>query len=144
MTCSGHLEEMIGLTGTLMLGSFLLTTGVFLTSFTIKTSVFLTFLTYGLLFGLGLALAYAPPMGVAMKWFPRNKGLVNGVIVGGFGMGAFVFNQIQSAYLNPDNKPLDKDGYFSDDAILDRVPSTFLMLASIYGIIQVESVVITN
>ena len=28
-------------------------------------------------------------------------GLVNGVIVGGFGLGAFVFNQVQSSYLNP-------------------------------------------
>ena len=47
------------------------------------------------MFGLGTALAYAPPMGVAMRWFPKQKGLVNGVIVGGFGAGAFIFNQVR-------------------------------------------------
>ena len=47
------------------------------------------------MFGLGTALAYAPPLSVAMRWFPRQKGLVNGVIVGGFGLGAFVFNQVR-------------------------------------------------
>ena len=46
------------------------------------------------MFGLGTALAYAPPLSVAMRWFPRQKGLVNGVIVCGFGLGAFVFNQV--------------------------------------------------
>ena len=45
--------------------------------------------------------------------------------------------QIQSTYLNPTNAPLDADGYFSDDAILNRVPSLFLLLGSIYGIVQV-------
>ena len=30
-----------------------------------------------------------------MKWFPNSKGTVMGFVVGGFGGGAFVFNQIQ-------------------------------------------------
>jgi hypothetical protein len=38
--------------------------------------------------------------------------LVNGIIVGGFGLGAFIFNQIQTAYLNPANGELDSDHYF--------------------------------
>ena len=45
--------------------------------------------------------------------------------------------QVQSTYMNPENKELDEDGYFSDDLILNRVPSVFLLLGSIYGIIQV-------
>ena len=43
-------------------------------------------------------MAYAPPLGVAMKWFPKSKGLVNGVIVGGFGLGAFIFNQVSQSF----------------------------------------------
>ena len=35
------------------------------------------------------------------------------------------------------NEKLDDDNYFSDDRILNRVPSVFLLLGSIYGIIQV-------
>ena len=97
-----------------------------------------TAITYGTLFGLGTALAYTPPLGVAMRWFPKSKGLVNGIIVGGFGLGAFIFNQIQTAYLNPINKELDDGRYFTDDTILNRVPSVFLMLGSVYSIVQVR------
>ena len=60
--------------------------------------------------------------------------------MGGFGLGAFIFNQIQTAYLNPTNKDLDDGQYFADDKILDRVPSVFLMLGSIYTIVQVRYV----
>lgn len=144
MTCSGHLEDRVGVRFTIMTGAVIMTSGVYLTSFSIQYSVLLTILTYGFMFGLGTALAYAPPLGVAMRWFPRKKGLVNGVIVGGFGLGAFVFNQIQSTYLNPENEKLDKDGYFSDDQILNRVPSCFLLLGSIYGVIQMMAVLLIH
>jgi hypothetical protein len=30
-------------------------------------------MTYGCMFGLGTALAYAPPLAVAMKWYPKSK-----------------------------------------------------------------------
>ena len=88
--------------------------------------------------GLGTALSYTPPLGVAMRWFPKSKGLVNGIIVGGFGLGAFIFNQIQTAYLNPNNKELDDGKFFTDDQILNRVPSVFLMLGAMYSVIQVN------
>lgn len=144
MTFSGYLEERIGVRFTILTGASIMTAGVYFTYFAIQFSVFLTVITYGFMFGLGTALSYAPPMGVAMRWFPRHKGLVNGVIVGGFGLGAFVFNQIQSSYLNPSNKALDPDGYFSDEAILNRVPSVFLLLGSIYGVIQLLAIFLIN
>ena len=90
MTVSGYLEERIGVRLTILLCSTF-----FLTYLSIQHSMALTTITYGFMFGFGLALAYAPPMGVAMRWFPRKKGLVNGIIVGGFGMGVFIFNQVQ-------------------------------------------------
>ena len=80
MTFSGHLEERIGVRFTIAFGGSIMVLGVLLTSVAIQFSVVLTAITYGCLFGLGTALAYAPPLGVAMKWFPRSKGLVNGVI----------------------------------------------------------------
>ena len=81
-----------------------------------------------------------PPYKCLLNIWMVFKGLVNGIIVGGFGLGAFIFNQIQTAYLNPTNKDLDDGQYFSDDKILDRVPSMFLMLGSIYTIVQVRYV----
>lgn len=36
--------------------------------------------------------------------------MANGFIVAGFGGGAFIFDQVQTAFLNPDNvKPVGKD-----------------------------------
>ena len=80
MTFSGHLEEKIGVRFTVALGCSIMVLGVLLTSVAVQLSVVLTAITYGCCFGLGLALAYAPPLGVAMKWFPKSKGLVNGII----------------------------------------------------------------
>ena len=119
MTLSGHLEERVGVRYTVLIGSSIMTAGVYLTSFAIRCvclnvflsvdkkitctdsrfSTILTTITYGFMFGLGTALAYVPPLTAAMRWFPRKKGLVNGVIVGGFGLGAFVFNQVCLAVL---------------------------------------------
>ena len=57
-----------------------------------------------------------------MGWFPHRKGLVAGVVVSGFGMGAFIFNQIQTKVANPNDLPAAADGpdagYFVDDSIL--------------------------
>ena len=52
-------------------------------------------------------------MTIGMRWFPHRKGMAMGVVVGGFGGGAFVFNQIQvrkiavqvlmNVYVNPNS-----------------------------------------
>ncbi|XP_048747339.2 uncharacterized protein LOC125659643 isoform X2 [Ostrea edulis] len=114
--------------------------GVLLTFFTIKFSFYWTLFTYGFLFGIGVGIAYATPMGCAMKWLPDKEGLVNGCVVAGFGGGAFIFDQIQTAYINPHNEKanLDENGekYFTQDVILDRVPSSFLLLGGCYAAMQ--------
>ena len=57
---------------TILIGCSLMSSGVFLTYYTIQHSMFLATLTYGLMFGIGTALAYAPPMAVAMRWYPEE------------------------------------------------------------------------
>ena len=81
-----------------------------------------------------------------MRWYPRKKGLVNGIIVGGFGMGAFIFNTVQTSYLNPLNLSPEDHGYFSvgQNEILQRVPSVFLLLGSIYTAIQLVAVILIS
>jgi hypothetical protein len=74
-------------------------------------------------------------MTIGMRWFPHQKGMAMGVVVGGFGGGAFIFNQIQTAILNPDN--VSTDGlYFQDPALLARVPGLLLTLAGVYLALQ--------
>lgn len=46
--------------------------------------------TYGVVGGLGLGLGYVTPVAAVTKWFPERRGLAGGVVVMGFGLGAFL------------------------------------------------------
>ncbi len=51
-------------------------------------------LTYGVIGGFGNGMAYVTPVAMVTKWFPDRRGLGSGMVVMGFGLGAFVYNQI--------------------------------------------------
>lgn len=46
--------------------------------------------TYGLITGAGVGIVYGVPMAVAAKWFPEKRGLVVGLVLGGFGLSPFI------------------------------------------------------
>lgn len=46
---------------------------------------------------------YFTPIVCGWEWFPENKGAVSGLIVGGYGFGAFIFGYISTHIVNPDN-----------------------------------------
>ena len=64
--------------------------GVYLASFMTRLGPFMVF--YSLVAGLGVGTTYTTPMIAGWTWFPKNKGLVNGLTLFGFGTGAFIFN----------------------------------------------------
>lgn len=47
-------------------------------------------LTYGVVSGAGVGIAYGVPMAVAAKWFPDKKGLAVGMVLVGFGLSPLV------------------------------------------------------
>ncbi len=53
--------------------------------------VFLLWGTVGFLAGAGIGFAYVCPIAALVKWFPHHKGLMSGIAVAGFGMGAYLF-----------------------------------------------------
>lgn len=55
------------------------------------------YLTYGVVGGLGLGLGYVTPVAAVTKWFPDRRGLGSGMVVMGFGLGAFVYNNLLKA-----------------------------------------------
>jgi len=55
------------------------------------------YLTYGLVGGIGLGLGYVTPVAAVAKWFPDRRGLATGMVVMGFGLGAFLYNNILKA-----------------------------------------------
>jgi OFA family oxalate/formate antiporter-like MFS transporter len=63
--------------------------GIFLAGFA-EGSLTLLYLTYGLIAGAGIGLAYIVPVATLIKWFPDRRGFITGVAVAGFGGGAFI------------------------------------------------------
>jgi MFS family permease len=55
------------------------------------------YVTYGVVGGLGLGMGYVTPVAAVSKWFPDRRGLGTGMVVMGFGLGAFVYNNILKA-----------------------------------------------
>jgi len=55
------------------------------------------YLTYGVLGGLGLGMGYVTPVAAVTKWFPDRRGLGSGMVVMGFGLGAFLYNGVLQA-----------------------------------------------
>ena len=53
----------------------------------------LFYLGYGVVGGAGIGFGYVTPVATAAKWFPDRKGLVTGIVVMGFGVGAFLLSK---------------------------------------------------
>lgn len=47
--------------------------------------------TYGVIGGFGIGLAYVTPVSAVARWFPDRRGLGTGLVVMGFGLGAFFY-----------------------------------------------------
>lgn len=132
MPIGGFLAKRFGFRIVVILSCLLESGGVLLTYFTIQKSFTLVMLTYSFLKGGGLGFGYSVVIAVAASWFPARRGLVVGMIVGGFGLGALIFTPIQTAFINPQNVKVDNvTRLFTDPDLLDRVPKVFLMLGGI-------------
>jgi OFA family oxalate/formate antiporter-like MFS transporter len=52
------------------------------------------YLTYGVIGGLGVGMAYVTPVATVVKWFRDNRGFAGGIVVMGFGLGAAAYNLV--------------------------------------------------
>jgi MFS family permease len=131
----GFLGQKIGTPLTCLIGGYILVLGTYLSS--LATSLDSMILTDGILFGMGLGICYTSPISCAVRWLPKKKGLATGIIVGGFGCGAFIFGNLATFLVNPNNKPVEKTGpnaryYDAKSEVVERVPFMFEMLAVAY------------
>jgi len=62
-------------------------------------SIPLFYLGYSVIGGIGIGLGYVTPVSTVAKWFPDKRGLVTGVVVMGFGVGAFMMSKILAPLL---------------------------------------------
>ncbi len=147
------LEKRIGPRLVIILGGILMIIGAVTSYYAIKYSFWLFVFTFGLVNGLGIGLSYVSPIACAMKWLPKWKGLVSGIVVAGIGLSPLIFNAVQTGYINPYNKspnfsPYSSDPdekYFTQKQVLEKVPNFFFVLGMCYATIcLISSICIVN
>ncbi|MBU0714684.1 MAG: OFA family MFS transporter [Verrucomicrobia bacterium] len=76
-------------------GGFLYALGYLITGLAIMGhSLLWLYLGFGVVGGIGLGLGYVAPIATVAKWFPDRKGLVTGMVVMGFGLGALIMAKV--------------------------------------------------
>jgi len=117
MIFAGKMQQKYGPKKIALVGAVLIGIGV-ISSALMTTFIGLLF-TYGVIFGAGIGFGYVCPIASAGKWFPDKKGFINGIAVAGFGAGAFIFNYVIKALVNPAN-------------LETTIPIMFIVLGIIY------------
>jgi OFA family oxalate/formate antiporter-like MFS transporter len=112
---AGRIQDKIGPRWVTTAGGILMALGMILTS-RINTIPQL-YISFGLICGLGLGFGYIAPLATCVKWFPDKKGLISGLAIAGFGLGAVIFGPLAT--------------YFK--GVLGLMP-TFAYLGIIYGV----------
>lgn len=149
----GVLSKRVGAPRAALTGGAIASAGVWLAAPALRAGSFVgVVLSAGLLFGVGVGIAYAPPLELAMMWFPRAKGLANGIVVGGFGLGALIFDRIQTETVNAaDTEPhkglyplVDPaERYFTKEEV-ERLPELMVSLGTTYLAMQVIAVLLMH
>uniref|UniRef100_A0AC34QMX0 Major facilitator superfamily (MFS) profile domain-containing protein n=1 Tax=Panagrolaimus sp. JU765 TaxID=591449 RepID=A0AC34QMX0_9BILA len=133
----GYLERKLGARKGAIIGSVLYTSSIALSFYAIQYSYVLLLIVMGFFGTFGQGIAYNCVLIQAQKWLPERVGLASGLIVAGFGSGAFLMAPIQTKFINPNNYHVDSEGFFTQTDLLERVPYLFLLLAGIFTILQV-------
>lgn len=97
---AGSLQDRLGPRRVMLAGICMVGGGTILSGLVTRVPG-LFFVTFGVVVGAGLAFVYACPRPAAMKWFdPSKKGMINGLVVTGFGLGALWLGPTQILLLN--------------------------------------------
>ena len=95
----GRIQDRTGPRKVVTTGGFLVGLGMIISGFVGNSPAGIT-AAFGIVTGLGIGLGYGCVTPPALKWFhPSKKGMISGLIVGGFGFGAVYFGPLASALL---------------------------------------------
>ena len=88
MICGGWFNDKIGPKKVILVGGIMWGLGMFLSGF--ATSIGFLIVTYGLIGGLGLGMAYGSTISTCVKFFPDKRGLVGGITTAVYGMSSVI------------------------------------------------------
>jgi len=89
---AGRIQDVKGPRLCAAIGGVLVSAGFILASVT--SSLVGLYLSFGVVVGLGNGFGYATPTPVGSKWFPDKRGLVIGLMVGGYGAGSAILGPL--------------------------------------------------
>lgn len=98
MISGGWFNDKFGPKKVILIGGILVGAGMILSGF--ATSVEFLIVTYGLVFGLGLGMAYGATVSSCMKFFPDKRGLVGGITTAVYGLGSIILPPIVTAIVS--------------------------------------------
>ena len=120
----------------LIIGTFIGLSGMLIATLMDTFAAFLPIFSIG--FGVCNGITYLIPLHHSWLWFPDRPGLISGIIVSGFGIGTFAFNELCIFIVNPDNEKAE-DGSFPKD-VNDRVPRMMYIFFGCRCILAILSV----
>ncbi|PIT85170.1 hypothetical protein COU36_04805 [Candidatus Micrarchaeota archaeon CG10_big_fil_rev_8_21_14_0_10_59_7] len=110
--------KLVAFVGGILIGLGFVATALF------ATSPLVLYITYGVLCGAGVGLAYVTPIAAGVKWFEKKKGLISGILVFGFGFGSLILAPVAQ-------KLIETQGISQTFLILGVVISTLVCLGAL-------------
>ena len=92
-----QLSKRFGHTIALICAGLLSAIGFVLTAILFEVPVIVLYVTYGVLAGIGIGIAYNVVIATVSAWFPDKKGLCSGCLMMGFGASALVLGNLADA-----------------------------------------------
>ena len=86
--------RMVAIAGAVLWGAGSLLAGLGIERF----GLWWLYLTYSAIGGIGCGMVYVVPGAAVTKWFPEERGLANGILLCGFGLGSLAFNLIVTSF----------------------------------------------
>ncbi|MGL5512796.1 MAG: MFS transporter, partial [Sporomusa sp.] len=97
MIACGKIQDARGPKVVTIVGGVLFGLGMFCTG--MINSLTGLYLTYGIMGGIGIGMAYGCTVATPVKWFPDKRGLAGGMSAAGFGSGAIVFAPLAASLI---------------------------------------------
>ena len=88
MISGGMFNDKLGPKRVIALGGIMFGVGMILSGF--ATSIFFLIVTYGLIAGLGLGMAYGSTISTSVKYFPDKRGLIGGITTAAYGLSSVI------------------------------------------------------
>lgn len=110
----GVIQDRIGPQIVVTVGGILFSLGLFLSSYIPAETPWLMYVTYGVLGGSGVGLAYSGSLNCVQRWLPHKRGFAAGICVCAFGLSTVVFSPLVE--------------YMHRSLGMNAVPNTFRVL----------------